>query len=142
MNGMHRLALEKSHLKLATVRNAESRHDPPEHGRPEPRRTVNTDQTPMARGGRYTLAADIEIQALGPHADVVVLNMKTGAVFKLNPSAGVILSRLRDGAALDNIVGALLEHYAVDRATAEHETLALVDRLLSDGLVVPHDAVR
>ena len=96
----------------------------------------------MARGGRYTLAADIEIQALGPHADVVVLNMKTGAVFKLNPSAGVILSRLRDGAALDNIVGALLEHYAVDRATAEHETLALVDRLLSDGLVVPHDAVR
>ena len=75
------------------------------------------------------------IQIIGGEA--LVLNLRDETVFALNPTGARIAELLRQRLTIDDAIGALCEEYGAAREEIAPDVYALVDALLSKGLVVP-----
>ncbi|WP_328497351.1 lasso peptide biosynthesis PqqD family chaperone [Streptomyces sp. NBC_00414] len=67
----------------------------------------------------------------------VLLDERTGHYWQLTPSASFVMARLQEGDGVEEAVAALTHTYDVDEETARRDTLALIDRLRSLGVVTP-----
>jgi hypothetical protein len=73
--------------------------------------------------------------------ELVIVNLKTGAYFTLDPVGADIWHRIDGNDTLDELVAALRSHYEGDGATIEAEVRRLVEELLREDLIVPHAGV-
>jgi len=67
----------------------------------------------------------------------VLLDERSGHYWQLTPSASVVMARLAEGGGVEAAVAALTDTYQVGEETARKDTLALIDRLRSLGVVAP-----
>ena len=67
----------------------------------------------------------------------VLLNVTTKFYYTLSETAVVVWRKLQEGSAVDGAIAALVADFEVERAEAEKDVEALLEELLSDGLVTP-----
>ena len=85
-----------------------------------------TERTIVVASGRQTTAD------LGP--SVAVLNLDSRVYYTLRGPSRRIWELIAQPAPVEEIVQRLLERYAVDEARCRTEVVALLDRLVSEGL--------
>lgn len=79
---------------------------------------------------RNTTAITAEIDG-----QLVALDVNAGVCFGLNEVATYIWGLLDGATSVDDICAALMDRYAVDRATCEAETTELLRELVDIGLI-------
>lgn len=67
---------------------------------------------------------------------MVLLDERTGKYWQLNRSGALILDQLLEGRSLHEVVGTVSATYRVDRTAASADAKALLDLLVSSGLIV------
>lgn len=83
---------------------------------------------------RVRIQDDVLFQEL--QGESVLLNLKTGMYFGLNPIGTRIWQLLQDEQSLDKIVGVLLEEYEVSQEQLQQDVLVLVGQLVKQELLV------
>jgi hypothetical protein len=68
--------------------------------------------------------------------DLVLLNVKDGTYYKLNPTGAFLWERLRAGATEAEAAQALAAHFETTLETATADTKELLEQLVAEGLVV------
>jgi len=68
-------------------------------------------------------------------SDIVILDGRDATYMTLNGSGALLWRRLAESATRDELVGALLEAYEVDRPTAAADTDAFLAALSEQGLL-------
>lgn len=68
--------------------------------------------------------------------EVVMMSLEQGNYYGLDPVGAHIWELLSEPLTVNELVEKLLTTYAVDRAVCERETLAFLNRLLEEKLVV------
>ncbi|GAA2972948.1 lasso peptide biosynthesis PqqD family chaperone [Streptomyces enissocaesilis] len=76
-----------------------------------------------------------QVSAVDTEYGTVLLDERSGKYWQLTPSASVVLNELKSGGDINSAVAALARRFEVDEATARRDTLALVERLRSLGVV-------
>jgi hypothetical protein len=84
---------------------------------------------------RVTFCKDVVVQVIG--GDALVLNLRDETVFSLNSTGARIAGLIAAGMALDKVVDTLALEYGAEPSELAEDVVALVDVLLSKGLVVP-----
>jgi len=67
--------------------------------------------------------------------EIVILSIKRGAYYGLNDVGSDIWQRLAAPVRVDALCDLLAEKYNADRATIERDVLALLEKLMAEGLV-------
>lgn len=67
--------------------------------------------------------------------EAVVLNLKSGVYFGLDPVGTRVWQLVAEHRSLERVLGVLVEEYDVDRATLERDLLELGRRMQAKGLV-------
>jgi hypothetical protein len=82
------------------------------------------------------------VTAATAHGETVLLDQARGKYFALNESGGIVwrLVRRPQGATIAEIVGAVEAEYDAPVARVRADVVALLTRLLRDGLVVRRGA--
>lgn len=71
--------------------------------------------------------------------DVVILNLKNGVYYGLNPVGGRVWSLIQEPRVVAEMRGILLEEYDVDPERCTRELLALLQELETRGLIEVKD---
>lgn len=66
----------------------------------------------------------------------VLLSVRSGKYYNLGEIGGFIWDQLTAPATAARVIDSLLEAYEVDRAVCEAQTLAFLDNMLREGLIV------
>ena len=74
---------------------------------------------------------------LGPEKGFL-FDQRSGRVFSLNGSATLAAGRLHEGAAMTDVIAAVVEAFDVDAATVRADLVRLVAQLVEEGLVDSH----
>jgi Coenzyme PQQ synthesis protein D (PqqD) len=73
--------------------------------------------------------------------DAVILNLRTGIYFGLNPVGARVWELLQQPRTVSEIRDLLLSEYEVDSERCEQDLYALVEELASRGLIQTHGAM-
>ena len=87
---------------------------------------------------RVTFCKDVVVQVIG--GDALVLNLRDETVFSLNSTGARIAGLIAAGLPFDKLVETLSLEYGAEPSEVAEDVIALVDVLLSKGLVVPAPA--
>ncbi|GAB3499176.1 coenzyme PQQ synthesis protein D (PqqD) [Amycolatopsis cihanbeyliensis] len=68
---------------------------------------------------------------------VVLLDLRSGQYFQLNPTAATVVRILRDGGDVAGAVDAVVGAFDVDRQRAEQDVTALLSDLRDSGVLAP-----
>ncbi len=60
---------------------------------------------------------------------------KANVMITLNETGGFLWEKLTEGATEDELIGAILDTYEIDRATAEADVRAFIDKVRDNNLV-------
>lgn len=82
-----------------------------------------------------TDAGTDRLSQLAISASGFVFDPRSGATFTVNDTGRTIIEGLRDGSGLDDIVSALKDAFATDRADLRRDTLEYVRQLRDQGLL-------
>jgi len=88
----------------------------------------------ISLNSRVRLQDDVLFQEL--QGESVLLNLKTGMYFGLNPIGTRIWQLLQEDQSLDQIVGTLLDEYEVSQEQLTQDVLVLVGQLVKQELLV------
>lgn len=69
--------------------------------------------------------------------ETVMLDLAKGAYFGLDPVGARMWQLLQEGKSLEDVRDAMAEEYEAPREKIERDLLALVDKLVADGLLLP-----
>lgn len=69
--------------------------------------------------------------------ETVMLDLAKGAYFGLDPVGARMWQLLQEGKSLEDVRDAMAEEYEAPREDIERDLLALVDKLVADGLLLP-----
>jgi len=89
--------------------------------------------------GRSTVVAVKEQAACNLAEEVVILNVKAGVYFGLNPVAARIWNLIQEPKTVDEIRDAILDEYDVDPDRCEVELLGLLRDLADKALIEVKD---
>lgn len=67
--------------------------------------------------------------------ETVILDIRTDAYYTLNESGSLLWDTLVKTSDIEAAAQELAEHYAVDKETARKDIVALVDKLISEGIL-------
>ena len=84
---------------------------------------------------RVLFAPDVVVQVINDEA--LILKLQDEEVFALNETGARIARLITEGEPLERVIDILTGEYATNRTDVEREVSALVQTLLSKGLVVP-----
>lgn len=76
-----------------------------------------------------------EIAAEVVGGEAMILNLSSGVYYSLDGAGGLAWAMLARGYPLDEVTGAVAEHYEVEHGTAAADLGALRDSLLAEGLL-------
>jgi len=74
--------------------------------------------------------------------EVVLVDVRRGVYFSLNDVGSLVWNELAAGASIDGAIGAVVATFLVDETTAHADAYALVDELVSAGLLERADESR
>ena len=74
-------------------------------------------------------------EAVEMDGEWVILDGERYVVTKLNEAGGFLWNRLKEGATLGMLVGAMTEEYDITEAQAKTDILVFIDHLISCSLV-------
>ncbi|MCK5069138.1 MAG: PqqD family protein [Desulfocapsa sp.] len=83
----------------------------------------------------FLLSTDVLSQEID--GESVLLDMKSENYFGLNEVGSKVLTSLKDGASLDQLVASLLDTYEVETKELETDISELLLQLLDAGLITP-----
>ncbi len=73
------------------------------------------------------------------HCDVedetVILGLKDGVYYGLNPSGAFIWNLIQESITVTEILDAIMEEYDVEKDTCEHDLMNLLQNLMDKGLI-------
>jgi len=78
-----------------------------------------------------------EVLARQVGEETVMLDLAKGAYFGLDPVGARIWQLLQEGKSLEEVRDAMAEEYEAPAEEIERDLLALVDKLVADGLLLP-----
>lgn len=76
-----------------------------------------------------------KVQKLRFYGDEFVFNTVSGMCYRVTPTAGLLLRALDEGAAIEELVDILQEHYDVERSTAMRDVELLLNHLIELGVI-------
>lgn len=82
---------------------------------------------------RITATSDQVSNDLGD--EKIILNMKTGEYYGMNPVGAHIWDFIQESRTLDEITAALMEKYGIDQERCEHDVITLLKELSEVGLI-------
>lgn len=88
-----------------------------------------------------TFSDDVLSAAFGEDEDVL-LDITSGTYFSLEGTGAFLWETWRDDGSVERSIERLVAVYAVDRATAEVDVMALIDDLVGRGLISVSDGKR
>lgn len=88
----------------------------------------------MSENAAVTFPKEILFTELGPR-QFVILATHSGAYYELEDTSGFLWSLWRKDGSIAHSIEQLVEHYQVDRTTAEKDVLELVAELEQHGLI-------
>lgn len=74
--------------------------------------------------------------------EAVLLDVKNGGYFGLNPVGTFIWQLLVDGQPVSSVLSALCEHYEISKRQATADLQAFLTALEAQGLIKPHETHR
>ena len=87
----------------------------------------------MNLGDRLEISSEVEAREVG--GDTMLLDLVSGAYFRLDAVGGLVWRALEDGASLAEACDRIEASYEVARDQLEHAVLTLVHQLSEQGLV-------
>jgi len=91
-----------------------------------------TDREHGAAG--FPLAPDVVLERV--EGSALLINLKTNRMFELDPTGTRLWELLSDGRPLEAAEAEMLDEYEVRPEVLRDDIASLIDRLLSEGLVV------
>lgn len=76
-----------------------------------------------------------EQMSCGLDDEAVILSLKKGVYYSLNPCGNRIWSLIQKPVRVGNVRDTLLEEFAIDRKTCEEDLLSLLSELNKEGLI-------
>jgi hypothetical protein len=92
----------------------------------------------MTANGRYRTSSPAVVSDTVDN-ETIIVNLDNGTYYDLNHVGAAIWEPLERGAGAVEIVAELVARFNADRAQAERDVDALVERLVDEGLIVAHD---
>ena len=86
-----------------------------------------------------TVVVAKEQMSCGLDDEAVILSLKKGVYYSLNPCGNRIWSLIQKPVKVGKIRDTLLEEYNIDKGTCEADLLSLLSDLKNEGLVVIED---
>jgi hypothetical protein len=83
-----------------------------------------------------TVVVAKEQMSCGLDDEAVILSLKKGVYYSLNPCGNRIWSLMQKPITVGKIRDALLEEYDIDKETCEEDLLSLLSDLKNEGLIV------
>ncbi|KJV10984.1 hypothetical protein VZ95_01395 [Elstera litoralis] len=93
----------------------------------------NSGQVPLDRSTHFWRVADVLATEVG--GEMVIMNVEKGVYFGLDPIGTDIWKRLEESITVAALAGALVQVYDADIACIERDVLALLTRMVEQGLV-------
>jgi hypothetical protein len=87
-----------------------------------------------------TVVAAKEQMSCGLDDEAVILSLKKGVYYSLNPCGNRIWSLIQKPVKVGKIRDTLLEEYDIDKETCEEDLLSLLSDLNREGLIVVEDS--
>src|SRR5512136_1296251 len=87
-----------------------------------------------------TVVVSKEQMSCGLDDEAVILSLKKGVYYSLNPCGNRIWSLIQKPIKVKTIRDNLLEEYDIDKETCEKDLLSLLSDLKNEGLVVIEDS--
>jgi hypothetical protein len=72
--------------------------------------------------------------------ETIIINLETGYYYSVNKGATIIWNEFQENNSPENILNYFLDHYEVDKGTAEKHLAETVSLLLKDDLILELDA--
>ena len=93
----------------------------------------NSGQAPFDRSTRFCRVADVLTTEVG--GEMVIMDVEKGVYFGLDPIGTDIWNRLEKSMTVAALAAALMQVYDADIASIERDVLALLTRMVEQGLV-------
>lgn len=90
----------------------------------------------MSAANRARVKVGKNVHARRFDGELVILDMERGEYFGLDELGAQAWESMTAGRTVEEIAGALVAHYEVDRLTLERDLQTLADELLARGLLV------
>jgi hypothetical protein len=84
-------------------------------------------------------AASHQVSGVLPDGDVAILNLRDGVYYGLNPIGGRIWSLIQEPRSVAEVMDILLQEYEVEPEQCTREVTALLQGLLTRGLIEVKD---
>lgn len=81
------------------------------------------------------LAVPANVRYAATADGAVLLQLRTGQLYGLNPTADAIFRAVRDGASIEQITGELVARHGQDRDRIERDVTSLIASMLSKKLL-------
>ena len=88
-----------------------------------------------------TVVVAKEQMSCGLDDDAVILSLKKGVYYSLNPCGNRIWSLIQKPVKVGKVRDSLLEEFDIDKETCEKDLLSLLSNMKNEGLVVIEDTV-
>jgi hypothetical protein len=88
-----------------------------------------------------TVVVEKEQMSCGLDDEAVILSLKKGVYYSLNPCGNRIWSLIQKPVTVGKIRDTLLEEFDIDKDTCENDLLSLLGVMKQEGLVVIEDSV-
>jgi len=88
---------------------------------------------------RYTINESIAISET-IDGETIIINLETGYYYSINKTATVIWNEFRENNSISNILKYFLDHYDVNKDTAEKSITDIINLLLKDYLILEFDS--
>jgi len=89
--------------------------------------------------GRSIIVAAKDQVSCDLAGDAAILNLKTGVYYGLDPVGARIWKLIQQPRSVDELRGMLLSEYEVSPQRCESDLLALLEKLLAEGLIEARD---
>lgn len=93
----------------------------------------NSGQAPLDRATRLRRVPDVLATEVG--GEMVMMDVQKGVYFGLDPIGTDIWKRLEESMTVAALAAALVQVYDADIACIEHDVLALLTRMVDQGLL-------